>query len=98
MQTVTRSGIHFEQCARCRGIFLDHGELEQIVSAENHHYAAPPQYLPAPGAPAGYRGHYADSPPPHRGHHHSGYYDDSPPPYGHGGHRRRRSFLEQLFD
>ncbi|MGH3821464.1 MAG: zf-TFIIB domain-containing protein [Pseudonocardiaceae bacterium] len=98
MHTVNRSEIHFEQCGGCRGIFLDHGELEQIVRAENHHYAAAPQYLPPPGAPAGYPGHYADSPPPHRGHH-GHYYADSPPPYGHGGYRgRRRSFLEQLFD
>lgn len=97
MHTVTRRGIHVEQCSGCRGVFLDYGELEQIVSAENNHYAAAPQYL-APDAPAGYRGGYADSLPPHRGH----YYADSPPPYGRGGHRgrqrSRRSFLEELFD
>jgi uncharacterized protein len=99
MHTVNRSGIHFEQCGGCRGIFLDHGELEQIVRAENHHYTAASQYIPPPGALAGHHGHYADSPPPHRGHHHSGYhYADSPPPHGHGGRRRRKSFLEQLFD
>lgn len=40
--------------------------------------------------------HYATAaPPPHRGG-----YRDSPPPYGGHGHgqRRRRSFLEGLFD
>ncbi|PXY31960.1 zf-TFIIB domain-containing protein [Prauserella muralis] len=131
MKTVDKGGIHLEQCDGCRGIFLDHGELEQIVNAENAYYAqsaAPPPYRPAGGPPpppppphgshaghAGHAGHaapygYADSPRPHRG----GYYKDSPRPYGGGykdsprpygghgghgyGHRRKRSFLEGLFD
>jgi Zn-finger nucleic acid-binding protein len=97
MQTFNRQGIHIEQCAGCGGIFLDRGELEQIVLAEQRHYAAPP-----------YPGGYSDSPPPFQGHRdspppyypghapHQGHYSDSPPPYGH--HRRRRSFLEGLFD
>jgi uncharacterized protein len=95
MQTVDRRGVHIDQCQGCRGIFLDRGELEQIVNVEQSYYAAAPQY----------RG---DSPPPYRGGHdpryqsHQGHrYGDSPPPYGHGGHgghRRRKSFLEELFD
>ncbi|GAA4605740.1 zf-TFIIB domain-containing protein [Actinoallomurus liliacearum] len=97
MQTYNRQGIHIEQCSRCGGIFLDRGELEQIVHAEQRHYAAPPP--PYPGgytdSPPPYQG-YRDSPPPYRGHapHHG--YTDSPPPYGH--HGRRKSFLEDLFD
>jgi uncharacterized protein len=97
MQTFNRQGIHIEQCAGCGGIFLDRGELEQIVLAEQRHYAAP-----------SHPGGYSDSPPPYQGHHDSpppyypghtprqGHYSDSPPPYGH--QRRRRSFLEELFD
>ncbi|MGQ0839349.1 TFIIB-type zinc ribbon-containing protein [Actinokineospora sp.] len=61
----------------------------------------PPGYAPQPGyrdSPPGYGGHagYRDSPP--------GYgHRDSPPGYGHsshGGHhkKRRKSFLEDLFD
>ena len=34
MRTVDRQGVHIEQCENCRGIFLDHGELEQMLSAE----------------------------------------------------------------
>jgi uncharacterized protein len=105
MRTVDRMGIHIEQCDGCRGIFLDRGELEQISGAEQRHYAAAPPaaYQPEPG----YRGH-RDSPAPYRG----GGYRDSPPAYGHGGYRdsppgygghghgrrKKRGFLEELFD
>lgn len=122
LKTVDKGGVHIEQCESCRGIFLDHGELEQIVNAEKAYYqqAAPPPYRPTAGgpppaapppppaphygggygdSPRGYRGGYADSPRGYRGG-----YGDSPRPYGHGGsggqhgHRRKRSFLEGLFD
>ncbi|MEY7971208.1 zf-TFIIB domain-containing protein [Saccharomonospora xinjiangensis] len=122
MTTLDKNGIHIEQCSGCRGIFLDRGELEQIVRAETSFYgsAPPPPYTPAsqpPPPPAahtppptqhygahgahygdsprpyhgGHPGHYADSPRPY----HGGGYHDSPRPYG---HRRRKSFLESLFD
>jgi Zn-finger nucleic acid-binding protein len=107
MRTVDRQGIHIDQCDGCRGIFLDRGELETILNAERQYtaQAAPPPYQggapvppPPPGrysdSPRGYHGGYSDSP---RGYH--GGYSDSPRGYhgGHG-HRRRKSFLEQLFD
>jgi uncharacterized protein len=85
MMTYNRRGVHIEQCDGCRGIFLDRGELEQIVSAEQTHYG------PAPHVSH----HHSDSPPPFHG---GGYYADSPH-YGHGhGRRRHKSFLEELFD
>lgn len=34
MRTYERSGITVDQCADCRGIFLDRGELEHLVDAE----------------------------------------------------------------
>ncbi|ASR33922.1 transcriptional regulator [Prauserella marina] len=130
MKTVDKGGIHLEQCDGCRGIFLDHGELEQIVRAENAFYGAPaagpPPYRPSGGVPptAQYGGGYRDSPRPHRGGggyadsprpyrgggygdsprpYRGGGYGDSPRPYGghgygHGHKRRKRSFLENLFD
>lgn len=113
MSTVDRHGIHIDQCDGCRGIFLDRGELESILNAEQRYAAAaaPPPYqgdprgaVPPPvgggyypDSPRGYgRGSYPDSP---RGYGRGGY-PDSPRGYGHGGHghRRRRSFLEELFD
>jgi Zn-finger nucleic acid-binding protein len=34
MRTYERNGVHVEQCDTCRGIFLDHGELEALGRAE----------------------------------------------------------------
>ncbi|GAA4019195.1 zf-TFIIB domain-containing protein [Allokutzneria multivorans] len=109
MQTVDRQGVHIEQCTGCRGIFLDRGELEQIAQAEQRYYnSAPP---PPPPYAGGHVGHH-DSPKPYRGHHDSpkpyrGGYGDSPKPYRgggyhdspkHYGHKRKKSFFDQLFD
>lgn len=45
MRTYERNGVHVDQCSDCRGIFLDRGELERLVDAENawHDGAAPPR-------------------------------------------------------
>ena len=93
MHTVDRRGVHIEQCQGCRGIFLDRGELEQIANAEQSFYgghAAPPPYRDSPPPYGGHGGHD----PRHQSGHH---YRDSPPPYGHKGHKRRESFLGELF-
>ena len=34
MRTYERSGVLVDQCTECRGIFLDRGELERLVDAE----------------------------------------------------------------
>ena len=58
MRTYERNGVHVDQCTECRGIFLDRGELERLVDAENAWHGAraqqhaqpyPPQYPPHPG-------------------------------------------------
>lgn len=51
MRTYERNGIHIEQCGECRGIFLDRGELEHLVSAEAKWQAAPPAPAPVHSAP-----------------------------------------------
>jgi Zn-finger nucleic acid-binding protein len=33
MQTVNRSGVEFDFCPSCRGVWLDRGELEKLMSA-----------------------------------------------------------------
>ena len=35
MRTHRRNGVTIEQCTRCHGIFLDRGELEQLIGAES---------------------------------------------------------------
>jgi Zn-finger nucleic acid-binding protein len=34
MRTYERNGVNIDQCVDCRGIFLDRGELEQLLDAE----------------------------------------------------------------
>jgi Zn-finger nucleic acid-binding protein len=34
MRQYERNGVYVDQCADCRGIFLDHGELERLIDAE----------------------------------------------------------------
>ncbi len=96
MRTIDKQGVHLEQCDTCRGIFLDHGELEQILHAEQRYYggAALPHVGPHghPDSPRPYR-HHPDSPRPYRG----GHYPDSPRPYGHHKHGAS-SFLRHLCD
>jgi hypothetical protein len=54
MRTYERNGVHVDQCADCRGIFLDRGELDRLIDAENswhgdHEPAAEQHRQPAPG-------------------------------------------------
>ena len=103
MRTFDRQGVHIDRCDGCQGIFLDRGELERVVAAEQRHYGVvpPDPSMPPPpdpyGRPGRGRGGYAGSPRGYRPDSPSGYrggYRDSPRPY----RRRRKSFLEQLFD
>ena len=95
MRTVDRQGVRIEQCENCRGIFLDHGELEHMLSAEDRfygasHYVPPGGHRGKPDSPRPYRGGKPDSPRPYRGERR---YSDSPRPYGSSKHK---SFLGDL--
>jgi Zn-finger nucleic acid-binding protein len=59
MHTVDKQGVRLEQCQNCRGIFLDPGELEQILMAEQRYYGDATSPYAAPHA--GHHGH-PDSP------------------------------------
>ena len=37
MRTYERNGVLIDQCEECRGIFLDRGELEQLLDTERGH-------------------------------------------------------------
>ena len=83
-----RSGIEIDYCPTCRGVWLDRGELDKIIERNN---ASQAQQQAAP-------------PPPQQQPQHvqSGPWGAQPQQYGHGhGHKpykRRKSFLEDLFD
>ena len=44
MHTVERSGVVFERCVECGGVFLDRGELEQLARAETTYYRRRPDW------------------------------------------------------
>lgn len=95
-----RQGIEIDYCPQCRGIWLDRGELDKIIERSGVAEAPvapqapqppmPPQ--PPQGGPWQQGGGY-----PQQGYDRGG--------YGHQGHdpryykqKRKKSFLEELFD
>ena len=89
-----RQGVEIDYCPQCRGVWLDRGELDKIIerSAQDLAPAAPAQAPQAPPAQAPHQPPPHHAPPPQYG------YQD---PYGHQRgykQKRRKSFLEELFD
>ena len=79
-----RQGVEIDYCPQCRGVWLDRGELDKIIERSAQELAPPP---PAASAPP------LHQPRPGR---HDHDHDHS---YGHRGYpKRRKSFLEELFD
>ena len=112
MRSYERNQVHVDQCTGCGGLFLDRGELEALVAAENAwHAQLPPQQSGGPQGqplPQYEQPQYQGQPqyqqpqnpwqqPPAQGHP-APYRATSKAPYGEYGHRRRKSFLSELFD
>lgn len=53
MRTYARNGITIDQCTACHGIFLDRGELEQLISAESSYLGGAPHDRRQADGPAG---------------------------------------------
>lgn len=88
MRGYERNGVTVDQCADCRGLFLDRGELEKLIDAEGAWSAASatPAAPPPPAAPA-------YQPPPQQ--------YGQPQQYSYGGrpyYKKKKSFLSELFD
>jgi Zn-finger nucleic acid-binding protein len=46
MQAVQRAAVEFDMCPQCRGVWLDRGELEKLMSMERGEPQAAPPRLP----------------------------------------------------
>ena len=81
-----RQGVEIDYCPQCRGVWLDRGELDKILERSAQDAPSAPVQQPSFSKPQ-----YDQS-------HDRGYAQ----PYGHGhqhGHpKRKKSFLEELFD
>ena len=51
MRSFERSGVTVEQCKQCRGVFLDRGELEHLIAAENRSLGLEPRDPDQPQTP-----------------------------------------------
>ena len=91
MRSYERSGVTVDQCADCRGIFLDRGELERLVDAE--------QSWQRRDRRPREREREREIPFPFGGRDDDDDDDDDRRRYGEGYRKRRkRSFFDDLFD
>jgi Zn-finger nucleic acid-binding protein len=60
MQTLERSGVQFDMCPTCRGVWLDRGELEKLMEGASAAPAPPPQ--PSPWSQAPQQPRYSEPP------------------------------------
>ena len=87
MGSYERNGIMIDQCQQCRGVFLDRGELERLIDAEEQRYSLSP--------PQDKRG-FRDEPSYRSGDDYR--HGDSKHSSKYGNKRRRGGFLGELFD
>jgi hypothetical protein len=79
-----RQNIEIDYCPTCRGVWLDRGELDKIIERSADASAPAPALAPPPPQPG-----FQSQPQGHYGHGH----------HGHGYYgKRKKSFLEELFD
>lgn len=83
-----RNGVEIDYCPKCRGVWLDRGELDKIIDRAMG--SAPAQVAPPPPPPQAAPQHRHPAPPPR-------YHDDDDYRYGYK-KKRKESFLGELFD
>ena len=82
-----RQGVEIDYCPQCRGVWLDRGELDKIIERSA---SEAPASAPAPAAQPQFQQPQYQQPQYQQPSGHHGYHQ----PY----HKRRKSFLEELFD
>lgn len=90
LQMMDRQGVEIDYCPKCRGVWLDRGELDKLIER-----AAPPVALAEPARAEAPRENRSE-PPREYGDDRAYREDDR---YRHGNHhRKRKSFLSEIFD
>ncbi len=92
-----RQGIEIDYCPKCRGVWLDRGELDKIIEHSSQVQAIqPPQPVNQPlDQVAPPRDYY---PPQEREQEYRGHQEDYRGGYNHGKKRKKEGFLGDLFN
>lgn len=87
-----RNGVEIDYCPKCRGVWLDRGELDKIIDRAMGADAPRAAAVPVPPPPPAHPQSHHPAPPPR-------YRHDDDDDYR-GGYRKKRkeSFLGELFD
>ena len=85
MQAVSRSGVEFDMCPSCRGIWLDRGELEKILALDRGS-------VTHRGSHSGYERQHDDH---RRDHDNDDHYRSR---YGEHGYKKKKSSIFDVFD
>ncbi len=95
-----RGGVEIDYCPKCRGVWLDRGELDKIIDRALGTAAPEPARAPAPPQPAAPPPPAYQPPPQHQAPHqpYGKRYDDDDDDYRRYKKKRRESFLGELFD
>lgn len=102
-----RSGIEIDYCPKCRGVWLDRGELDKLIERAQEDAAPAPQSQPEPRdyQPQHREQHYRPQEQHYKEQHH---YDsqrkhyNEHKPHNHSGHYgkpyKKKSILSEIFD
>lgn len=85
-----RSGIEIDYCPKCRGVWLDRGELDKIIerSSDNMPHQQSSRQYEEPRRQEYEKPKYEDKK----------YYDDDYHKHGYYSKHKKRSFLSDIFD
>lgn len=94
-----RSGIEIDYCPKCRGVWLDRGELDKIIERSLDSAPQPQsRQYEEPRRDNYERPRYEEKPYDSRRYDDRRYYDDDYHKHGHYSKHKKHSFLSDIFD
>ncbi len=94
-----RGGVEIDYCPKCRGVWLDRGELDKIIERAATAAPAPAAVTPPPAPQAAAPAYRPEPRTQYRDDDRPRYKDDDDDDYRHGTKKKKReSFLGELFD
>jgi len=85
LQMTERQGVEIDYCPKCRGVWLDRGELDKIIEKSAASNPLPERRIPEAPQMNNQQGYYE-------------HHDDHNSSYGYKKKHKREGFLGELFD